>query len=77
MSVTDATKEPIVDWGILLFFAGCTFAPSLGASGYLFVVELPAGLGFKSLFLIAPLFAILSLYTANEIIRKLKKVPLL
>jgi hypothetical protein len=76
MSVTDATKEPIVDWGIRLFFAGCTFASSLGASGYLFVVELPAGLGFRSTCLIAPFFAILSLYNANEIIQKLKKVPL-
>jgi hypothetical protein len=76
MSATDVTKEPVVDWGIRLFFAGATFAPSLGASDYLFVVELPAGLGFKSTFLIAPLFAILSLYNANQIIQKLKKVPL-
>jgi hypothetical protein len=76
MSATDVTKEPVVDWGIRLFFAGFAFALSLCGSAYLFISELPAGLGFKSTCLIAPFFAILSLYTANEIIQKLKKVPL-
>jgi hypothetical protein len=76
MSVSDVSKEPVVDWGIRLFFNGLAAGLALAGTGTIIVEKLTSGRIETPQFWLAPLAFCFFLYSANQIIQKLKKVAL-
>lgn len=74
MSASDVSKEPLVDWGIRLFFDGLGAGLALACTGWLIVQQLTAGTVTTHQLLPAPFVVCFFLYSANQTIQKMKKV---